>query len=546
MTLNHSGLHTADFIVVIGYFVLVFAIAGILIIRDRKKSSAKASAQYFLGGRNMGWFIVGASLFASNIGSEHLVGLAGAGASGDFPAAQFEIMAAFMLLLLGWLFVPFYLRSGVFTMPEFLEKRYDAWSRGYLSWVSIIGYVLTKISVTIAAGGIIFTALLGIDFWTGAIVVVIATGLYTIFGGLKAVVYTDMIQMFILLGGSLAVTYYGFQALGGWENLSETVDASYLSLWRDSKDRAFPWTGILFGAPILGVWYWCTDQFIVQRVLAAKNIQEARKGTLFAGYLKLLPMFIFVLPGVLAYALSTGANPVLSFPVENGKAVYDAALPVMTLQLLPVGVRGLVVAGLLAALMSSLSSVFNSCSTLFTMDIYKKYFPDTTEKKLVRIGQIATGILVILGLAWIPFLRILEGGLFQKLQSIQSYISPPIAAVFLLGLFYKKINAKGARYALIIGAVVGGLRLVLELSNPSFPMAFEWFIDMNFLHFAVFLFVLSSMVLIGVSHLFSSDYQADTNLIFHRSMGFITQEKLNLSLSILLVGFIIMLWYVFS
>jgi SSS family solute:Na+ symporter len=544
--LNHSGLHTVDFIVVIGYFLLVFAIAGILILRDRKKSSEKASAQYFLGGRNMGWFIVGASLFASNIGSEHLVGLAGAGASGDFPAAQFEIIAAFMLLLLGWLFVPFYLRSGVFTMPEFLEKRYDAWSRGYLSWVSIIGYVLTKISVTIAAGGIIFTALLGIDFWTGAIVVVVATGLYTIFGGLKAVVYTDMIQMFILLGGSLAVTYYGFQALGGWENLSHTVDASYLNLWRDSNDSAFPWTGILFGAPILGVWYWCTDQFIVQRVLAAKNIQEARKGTIFAGYLKLLPMFIFVLPGVLAYALSTGANPVLTFPVENGETVYDAALPVMTLQLLPIGVRGLVVAGLLAALMSSLSSVFNSCSTLFTIDIYKKYFPDTSEKKLVRIGQIATGLLVILGLAWIPFLRILDGGLFQKLQSIQSYISPPIAAVFLLGLFYKKINAKGAKYALIFGAIVGGLRLILELSNPSFPVVFSWFIDMNFLHFAVFLFVLSSLVLIGVSSIYKSDYQVDSNLIFQRTAGLVTLEKLNLSLSALLVGLIIMLWYVFS
>ena len=297
-----TTLNNLDFLVLGGFFLLVFAIAAILIIRDRRKSKASASEEYFLGGRDLGWFIIGASLFASNIGSEHLVGLAGAGASGDFPAAQFEILAAFMLLLLGWLFVPFYIRSGVFTMPEFLEKRYSKWARGYLSWVSIIAYVITKISVTIAAGGIIFTALLGIDFWTGAVIVVVATGLYTILGGLKAVVYTDMIQMFILLGGSLAITYYGLQAIGGWEQISVRTEASYLSLWRTLNHESFPWTGILFGAPILGVWYWCTDQFIVQRVLAAKNIDQARKGTIFAGYLKLLPLFIFIMISLCAAA----------------------------------------------------------------------------------------------------------------------------------------------------------------------------------------------------------------------------------------------------
>jgi SSS family solute:Na+ symporter len=545
--MHDATLSTLDYAVVAGYFVLVFAIAGVLILRARRKSTAGESAEYFLGGRNLGWFIIGASLFASNIGSEHLVGLAGAGASGDFPAAQFEIIAAFMVLLLGWLFVPFYIRSGVFTMPEFLEKRYSSWARGYLSWVSIIAYVLTKISVTIFAGGIIITALLGINFWAGAIIVVVATGIYTIFGGLKAVVYTDMIQLFILLGGSVAVTYYGLQALGGWEQISVKTDAGYLSLWRSFDHESFPWTGILFGAPILGVWYWCTDQFIVQRVLAAKNIDNAQKGSIFAGYLKLLPLFIFVLPGVIAYALSVGESPVITFPQENGRPVYDAALPLITMQLLPQGIRGLVVAGLVAALMSSLSSVFNSCSTLFTIDIYKRYFPETTEKKLVRVGQLATAALVVLGLAWIPLLKVLEGGLFQKLQSIQSYISPPIAAVFLLGIFYKRINATGAKWALLTGAAIGAVRLVLELNKTDLSGFLYWFVDVNFLHFALLLFLLCSMVLIFASYFTPPPVLAQVEgITFNYGTKIRIQSKFNLGLSIGLILLIAVLWYEFS
>ncbi len=495
-------LETTDLVIISLYFIGVFALAFGLIIKDRiqGKKGNSDSEGYFLGGRNLGWFVIGASLFASNIGSEHLVGLAGAGASGAFAAGQFEILAGIILLVLGWVFVPFYLKSGVYTMPQFLEHRFSKWSRGYLSWVSILAYILTKISVTIAAGGIVFTSLLGIDFWTGAIIIVVATGIYTIFGGLKAVIYTDMMQMFVLIGGAIAVTYYGMDALGGWSELTARTEPMYLSLWRPMSDPEFPWTGILFGAPILGVWYWCTDQFIVQRVLAARNIDQARKGTIFAGYLKLLPLFIFVLPGVVAYALSTGDNPMLTFPQENGKPVYDAALPVLILQLLPTGMKGLVVAGMLAALMSSLSSVFNSCSTLFTIDIYQKYFPESTERRLVFVGQIATAVLVVLGLAWIPLLQLLEGGLFQKLQSIQAYISPPIAAVFLLGIFSAKLNASGAKAALITGGLIGAARLVMELIKDDLGSGILYqFADINFLHFAFFLFVVCAVVLIVVS-----------------------------------------------
>lgn len=545
--MSTSTLQLFDYLVIAGYFLLVFLIvAGIIRKERRQKSSSDATSGYFLGGRKMGWFVIGASLFASNIGSEHLVGLAGAGASGEFPAAQMEILAAIMLLLLGWLFVPFYLRSGVFTMPEFLEKRYDQWSRTYLSWVSIAAYVLTKISVTIAAGGIICTALLGINFWTGAIIIVVATGLYTILGGLKAVVYTDMIQMFILLGGSLAVTYYGLQAIGGWDQVVARTDASYLSLWRPLNDPAFPWTGILLGAPILGVWYWCTDQFIVQRVLAAKNIQEARRGTIFAGYLKLLPLFIFVIPGVIAYALSVGENPQLIFPEENGKPLYDAALPLITMQLLPTGIKGLVVAGLLAALMSSLSSVFNSCSTLFTIDIYQRYFPNTSSKKLVRVGQWATAFLVILGLAWIPLLRNMEGGLFQKLQSIQAYISPPIAAVFLLGLFYKGLNGAGAKAALLSGALLGTTRLLLEVNQVTLPPFLNWYVQLNFLHFAIMLFLICSAILFGVSRLSPAPPTDAAQALLLKSDDRFQGQVSNVVLSIILVACIAALWMWFQ
>ncbi|MBI1183244.1 sodium/solute symporter [bacterium] len=496
-------MSTGDLLIIGGYFFIIFAVAVYLFWQEkRQKAHEYESSDYFLGGRSLGWMVIGASLFASNIGSEHLVGLAGSGASGDFAAGQFEILASLIIILLGWFFVPIYLRSGVFTMPEFLERRYSKWARKYLSWVSIVAYIITKISVTIAAGGIIFTALLGIDFWTGAIIIVLLTGLYTVIGGLKVVIYTDFVQLVVLLGGAIAATLYGLDELGGWEVMVAKTEPQYLSLWRSVSNPNFPWTGILLGAPILGVWYWCTDQFIVQRVLAAKNLDNARKGTIFAGYLKLLPLFIFVLPGVVAFALSTGDNPSLVFPMENGQPQYDAALPALTMQILPHGLKGLVVAGLLAALMSSLSSVFNSCSTLITIDIYKERKPDASEKELVNVGRIATVVLVALGLAWIPLLRVIEGGLFQKLQSIQAYISPPIAAVFIFGMFNKKLNAKGAKWAMLSGAAIGAARLSLEIIKEkgfSLPAPILYFTEINFLHFAFILFIVCSIILYAAS-----------------------------------------------
>ncbi len=481
-------LGTLDWLLIFGYFGLVF---GVAYWATRREETRETSAGYFLAGRNVGWFIIGASLFASNIGSEHLVGLAGTGAASGVAVGQFEILASLILLLLGWVFVPFYLKSGVFTMPEFLERRYSSGARWYLAVISIVGYVLTKISVTIAAGGIVFESIMGINFWTGALVVVVATGIYTIFGGLRAVLYTDMIQMFVLVGGAVLVTGIGLSELGGWGALRASVDSSFFDMWQPSSHPDFPWTGILFGAPILGVWYWCTDQFIVQRVLSAPNEDQARRGTIFGGILKVLPLFIFVLPGVVAYALSQQGALELAKP--------DEALPTMIAVLLPAGLRGLVVAGLLAALMSSLSSVFNSCSTLITWDIYRKLHPGASEKRLVRVGQVATAILVGFGLAWIPMMKFISGQLYVYLQSVQAYISPPIAAVFLIGVLWKRVNSRGAIASLGTGFVLGMGRLIAEIGKDSLDGWLLRVVEINFLHFAVLLFLVCSAVLVVVS-----------------------------------------------
>lgn len=479
---------TLDWVLIALYFIAVFGVAfGI----GRSEKSTSTSAGYFLAGRNVGWFVIGASLFASNIGAEHIIGLAGTGAASGVAVGQFEILASLILLLLGWVFVPFYLKSGVFTMPEFLEKRYGEGPRWYLAIISIVGYILTKISITIAAGGIVFQTLMGINFWTGALIVIIATGVYTVFGGLRAVLYTDLLQMFVLIGGAITVTVIGLSEIGGWEPMYEAAGTGFFTLWKPMSDPSFPWTGIIFGAPILGVWYWCTDQFIVQRVLSASDIDNARRGTIFGGLLKQLPLFIFVVPGIIAYVMSQSGQIQLDEP--------DQALPALIGTLLPDGLRGLVVAGLLAALMSSLSSVFNSCSTLISWDIYRKLKPDASDKTLVRVGQISTIGMVALGLAWIPFMDKISGQIFVYLQSVQGYIAPPIAAVFLVGIMWRRVNAQGAIASLVTGFVLGMTRLIMELNKDTLDGFLFTFADINFLHFAFFLFLACTAVLIGVS-----------------------------------------------
>ncbi len=435
---------------------------------------------------------MGASIFASNIGSEHVVGLAGTGASDKFPLLIYELHA-WVVLMLGWLFLPFYQRAGVFTMPEFLEKRFNSSARWFLSIFSLAAYVLTKVSVTIYAGGIVISTLLGIDFWLGAFSVVILTGIYTVLGGMRAVIYTEALQTIVLIIGAGTLTFMGLDAVGGWGELKATVGPEYFNMWRSAADPDFPWPYLLFTSSIVGIWYWCTDQYIVQRVLTAKNLKEGRRGTIFGGFLKLLPVFIFLIPGVIALALKMKGQ------LEWETA--DQAFPALLTSILPAGLRGLVAAGLLAALMSSLASVFNSCSTLFTIDIYQKLRPDAPEKTLLMTGRIATIIVVLLGIAWIPIMQNISGVLYEYLQSVQAYIAPPITAVFLLGIFSKRINSRGAMAALISGLVIAVVRISLELMKDSFAEGslLHTLGNTNFLIFATWFFVISVLITVVVS-----------------------------------------------
>lgn len=503
-------LDTLDWISISFYFLLLLGIA-VWVIRKKEDNTE----DYFLAGRNIGWFVVGASIFASNIGSEHVVGLAGTGASNKLPLLIYEIHA-WVVLILGWVFLPFYARSGVFTMPEFLEKRFDARSRWLLSIFSIVAYVLTKISVTIYAGGVVVSALLGIDFWTGAIATVILTGIYTVLGGMRAVVYTETLQAVLLIVGAAVLTYMGLEKVGGWSSMQETLGPEYFNMWRPATDPDFPWPSLLITSTIVGIWYWCTDQYIVQRALTARNIKEGRRGTIFGALLKLLPVFLFLIPGVIALTLKMRGELHWDSP--------DEAFPVLMSNLLPSGLRGLVAAGLLAALMSSLASVFNSCSTLFTVDIYKKLRPNTPEKKLVRTGQIATVFVVIIGIIWIPIMANISGVLYEYLQSVQSYIAPPITAVFILGIFYKRINATGAIATLVMGIVVAFVRIFLELIKENLdPNGFLFKMgDMNFLSFGAWFFLFCLLFLTVVSLLTKAP---DREQIVNLTFGTITDEE---------------------
>lgn len=485
-----------DWVVVAAYFLVLGLIAWRVVRRG-----APSSAEYFLAGRHVGWFVIGASIFASNVGSEHIVGLAGTGAKDGLVMGHYELHS-YLCLMLGWVFVPFYMRSRVFTMPEFLELRYGPAARWILSVTMLVGYVLTKISVTIYAGAKVFEVLMGIDFWTGALVVVLLTGIYTVLGGLRAVLYTEALQAIVLLVGSIIVTLAGLSAIGGWEGLTAVVEPSRFNLFLPADHPDFPWTGMVFAPPIVGLWYWCTDQYIVQRVLAGRDEATARRGTIFAAYLKLTPFFIFLMPGLIAYALAQSGK------LELGDA--DAAFPTMVATLLPAGVRGLVAGGLIAALMSSLAAVFNSASTVFTIDIYKKLRPRTSDLDLVRVGRIATAVLVLSGIAWIPFQKKISGELYTYLQSVQAYIAPPIAAVFFLGLFWRRINATGALAALIGGFLVGAARLVAELNKEALDGWMLAFAEVNFLHFAILLFGISCALLVAGS--FCTPAQDDEQL----------------------------------
>lgn len=540
----NTGLGTVDWLVILAYFGILLAITWWSV--TKRKDTAE---DYFLAGRHLAWWIVGASIFASNIGSEHLVGLAGSGATDGVAMAHYELHA-WCLLVLAWVLVPFYMRSKVYTMPEFLERRFSPASRYVLSVISLVAYVITKIAVGIFAGGIVFGTLLPemrlnlgfaeLDsFWLGSLLVLAATGLYTVLGGMRAVAYTEAVQTVVLVLGSVVVTLFGLAKLGGWSGLREALPSEMFNLWKPLVPAGlegtwapvkepgriawyfngnFPWLGMLICAPVIGLWYWCTDQYIVQRALGARNETDARRGAIFASYLKLLPVFIFIIPGMICFALaSSGKIPELQGILVDpaaATAVADrdkaqAAFPLLVAHVLPVGVRGIVVAGLLAALMSSLAGVFNASSTLFTVDLYQKLRPKVTQHQLVRVGRIATVVMVLIGLLWIPVIRGSKG-LYFYLQSVQGYLAPPIFTVFFLGVFMRRLNARGCLAALVVGFLLGLFRLAVDtpiaLGLSGFeqgyaPGSFLWIVNnIYFQYFSILIFLVCVAVMIGVSY----------------------------------------------
>ncbi len=551
MAVTHRTLAPIDLVIIAVYFLIVF---GIGFYFSRKE---RTSEDYFLASRNIGWFAIGASLFVSNISTEHFIGLAGSGAAVGLAPGHYEWLASLILLLLGWVFVPFYLRSNVFTMPEFLERRFNRNCATYLASISIIAYIFTKISVHLYAAAIVLERVVGWSPLTAAVILVVATGIYTVAGGLAAVIYTDLVQTLILLAGALALTFIGLDKVGGFAGLRAAVPPEYFHMMKPMSDPAFPWTGIFFGAPILGIWYWCTDQVIVQRVLSARDEGHAKAGTIFAGYLKVLPVFVLVLPGLIAYALYPQMFTLVDGKVTNG----DIAYPMLIVNLLPVGLVGLMIAALLAALMGAMSSVFNSASTMVTLDFYKKFQPNANEAQLVLFGRIATGVMVLLGLLWVPFIQSMNNQLWLYLQSVQAYISPPIAVCFIFGILWPRLNGQGAITSLLVGFVLGATRFIYEVLDKSRHFSsrtIRWMIDMNFLHYAILMFVVCTLVLIGVSMMFPApnrkklagltfatvDEKIETVGVRTAQLARETprERKLNLAFTILLLVTVVGLW----
>jgi len=599
-----SGL---DWVVIAVYFCIIGIVAWWY------GRHQKDTTDFFLAGRNAGWITIGASIFTSNIGSEHIVGLAGQGAATGMAMAHWELHA-WVLIMLAGLFVPFYYKSGVETIPQFLEKRFSARTRWVLSVVSLVAYIFTKVSVTVYAGAIVFQALLPelsltlggttLDaFWIGAFATVIITGVYTVFGGMRAIMATSTPQAIIILFGSFVITAIGLSRLGegsgvvaGWGELVSSCKANSenFALWRPLSDPGFPWLGVLIASPIIGIWYWCTDQYIVQRTLTAKNLATARRGALFGGLLKVWPVLIFLIPGLIGWTLDKKFNrgaddPLLAqqysreLPRQERIAAQDAAnsrlrelndtpdaegkkgffiqrelkdteivvngekktvkafaiqgdqvFPTLVTRLLPSGIRGLIVACLLAALMSSLASLFNSSASLFTVDVYEKIRPGQSPKHLLNVGRAATTVVVGVGMIWIPVMKqISDGGLYQYLQSVQGYLAPPITAVFLLGLFWKRMNSAGATAALVVGFVLGMIKLSLQsffgaaegkLSNPAFLAAIG---DFNFLYATGVLMLISVIVMVVVSLMTPAPAEEKTRGLTYGSIHHLAGEEIH-------------------
>lgn len=531
-----------DSLIILVYFLAVLGIG--LYMRNRDKNLT----DYFLAGRNLSWFAIGISLFATNISSEHFIGLAGQGAARGLAVAQFELIAIFLLILLGWVIAPIYNRAGVLTTPEFLEKRFDASSRKFFSGLSIFTYIITKVLVTLFAGGILFNKIFGLSIFSSSVIIVLLTGIYSLVGGFSAVIRTQVFQGILLIVGAFVLTIFSFNEVGGIAGLREKLPIEYFQMFKPMSDPEFPWTGIIFGAPIIAFWYWCADHYMVQRVLGARSINDARTGTIITSFLKILPLFILVIPGLIAAAL---------FPEIRGDEAYPALL---ASNILPVGIKGLVIAGFLSAVMSSLSAAFNSIAALYTIDFYKPKHPEASDRTLVLVGRMTTIIIVVVVILLVPFLKIVSSHIYIFLQSTQAFISAPITAVFILGLTLKKINAKSVFISLIIGEFLGVSRFLIEFMNKSGMTSNPILIayaQINYLHFTIFLFLATSLLLIFLSYIVNyggEPNSTESNFMFAKkyietdvtnNVAGVPQVRINIILSGLILVLTLSLWFLF-
>jgi solute:Na+ symporter, SSS family len=533
-----------DSLILVVYLIIVLSLG---LYHSRKKDNS--SNEYFLAGRSLGWVTIGLSIFATNISAEHFIGLAGSGASRGLAVSQFELMAIFILFILGWFLAPLYLKSNVLSMPELLGKRFDERSRKFFAGISIFMYFFTKISVTLFAGGLLFYSLFGLNIFASAIIIVLITGIYSVIGGASAVMKTHLFQAAVLLLGAALLTIFSLNEVGGYSGLREKLPDEFFNMFKSADDPDYPWTGIIFGAPIIAFWYWCTDQYIVQRILSANNINNARRGSLLAAGLKILPIFILVLPGLASAAL---------FPEISGDEAYAALL---SGDILPAGVKGIVVAGVLAAIMSSLSSVFSATATIYTNDFYKPRHPEANDRKLVLIGRLSTTAIVVAAILCVPLVKLISSEMYLYLQSVQGYLSPPITAVFLFGLFSRKVTAAGAIWTLILGEIIGfsrlAIQLIYEMNIISSPFI-DYVVGINFLHFAVYLFVFCSAAIVIISFvtrkekkvLSRSFYSINESLseikLNITNFGSVSGYKVNLLFSAVILLLILSLWSLWS
>ena len=513
-------ISTLDLGISIGYFIAIVAI-GIWYGTRPKAVGTSGSNEYFLAGKSLRWPMIGLALFATNISCVHLVSLAQSGFDTGLLNGNFEWMAAFTLILLALFFVPFYIKSGVSTLPDFLEKRYNRACRDWLAIISVFSAVIIHIAFSLLSGGIVLQTLFGVDMYISVTIIAILTGLYTILGGLLAVVITESIQTIVLLAGAILITFFAWQKLGGWDPMVEVLDSknelSKLSMLRPHGDESgMPWYAIFLGYPILGIWYWCADQTIVQRVLGAKDENHARVGALFCGFIKILPVFIFVMPGLFAYVLAQkgllDVSAVTSVnaqgeAVVNSKGIYT----LMITQLVPTGLVGILVAALLSGLMSQISGALNSISTLVSFDLYKRFKPDISDAHLVRVGRWSAGFAILVSIGLLPLLNSYES-IFNGLNDIIAHIAPPITCVFVLGIFWKKASALSAQYTLWIGSILGILVFAFNKLSPSNPMA-----SIPFMMMAFYLFCICMIIQIVLSYVFVVNHSSVSDTLYWKS-----------------------------